>query len=347
MKIALINNLYGPFSRGGAEKVVQKMINDYQKDGHDVFLISTKPPKAKTPLENSCLSYFINSHYFNLANYCFFWRLIWQLNNLFFLKKIYKKILKKEKPDLVVTHNLMGIGFRLPALLRKMRIRHEHYLHDIQLLHPSGLIIFGQENIINSCLAKLYQFFTSRFFASPFKVISPSHWLLNEHQKKSFFKKSKLIVKPLMIIDKKEEKTENKQIAKNFLFVGQIENHKGIIFLIKTFKEALKIRPEIKLNIIGDGTVLKKAKEIANDTSAINFLGRLESSDVYDFMKKSDRLIVPSLCYENSPTTIYEAQKLNLPVIAARIGGIPEMMLQQDILFKPDDKEDLQDKILK
>ncbi len=347
MKIALINNLYGPFSRGGAEKVVQKMINAYQKDGHDVFLIATKPPRAKTPLENDCPSYYLNSHYFNLASHCFLWRLIWQFNNLFFLKTTYKKILEKEKPDLVVTHNLMGIGFRFPTLLRKMKIRHEHYLHDIQLLHPSGLIIFGQESITDSKLAKGYQFFTSRFLASPDKVTSPSRWLLNEHQKRSFFKESELIVRPLMIIEKKEERLKNKQIATNFIFVGQIENHKGVMLLIEAFKEALAMRPEIKLTIIGNGTMLEKAKEIAKDTPAINFLGRLESAEIYDLMEKNDRLIVPSLCYENSPTAIYEAQKLNLPVIAAEIGGIPEIMLQQDTLFKPGDKEDLKNKILK
>ena len=41
---------------------------------------------------------------------------------------------------------------------------------------------------------------------------------------------------------------------------------------------------------------------------------------------KADYLIVPSLCYENSPTVIYEAFSIGLPVIASKIGGVSELV---------------------
>jgi len=59
-------------------------------------------------------------------------------------------------------------------------------------------------------------------------------------------------------------------------------------------------------------------------------------------MRRSDCLVVPSFCYENSPTTIYEANKIGLSVIASRLGGIPELIERKDdFLFEPKNKEDL------
>ena len=41
-----------------------------------------------------------------------------------------------------------------------------------------------------------------------------------------------------------------------------------------------------------------------------------------------DTLIVPSMCYENSPAVIYEALSMGLPVMAADIGGVPELIIE-------------------
>ena len=45
-------------------------------------------------------------------------------------------------------------------------------------------------------------------------------------------------------------------------------------------------------------------------------------------MLDADILCVPSLWFENSPLVIYEAFHCGLPVIASRIGGIPELVQQ-------------------
>jgi glycosyltransferase involved in cell wall biosynthesis len=63
-------------------------------------------------------------------------------------------------------------------------------------------------------------------------------------------------------------------------------------------------------------------------------------------MKFANCLIVPSLCYENSPMTIYEAYKVDLPIIASSLGGIVELLRDNDkILFKPNDQTDLIEKM--
>jgi glycosyltransferase involved in cell wall biosynthesis len=43
-------------------------------------------------------------------------------------------------------------------------------------------------------------------------------------------------------------------------------------------------------------------------------------------MRGAAYLVVPSICYENAPMTVIEAMAVGKPVIASRIGGIPEMV---------------------
>ncbi|MCK5590955.1 MAG: hypothetical protein KAI72_03265 [Candidatus Pacebacteria bacterium] len=43
MKICLINNLYKPYARGGAEQIVKNIADGLSKKNHLVFIIATKP----------------------------------------------------------------------------------------------------------------------------------------------------------------------------------------------------------------------------------------------------------------------------------------------------------------
>lgn len=346
MKIAIINNLYKPYNKGGAERVCESMIKDLQASGNSCFVISTKP-KDKAEINRNPLTYYLRSNYYNLSNKSFPYRLFWQIGNIFNFnqRKKLKNILLNEKPDLIITNNLMGIGLWTFRIIKKLGIKQEHILHDVQLFYPSGLIIFGQEKKANSFLAKLYQMIVKKIIGSPDTVISPSHWLLEEHLKRGYFKNSAKQVKPNPVNIEKIiiEKKENKETT-DFLFVGQLEKHKGIIFLIETFKQ---IEAEnIKLKIIGLGTLEKEILELIKDDKRFEFLGKKEPSELAIELQKSDCLIVPSLCYENSPTIIYEAKSFDLPIIASDLGGIPELINRaQEELFKPADKADLLKKI--
>ena len=81
-----------------------------------------------------------------------------------------KSILKKEKPDVVMTHNLKGVGYLIPKVIKGMGLKYVHTLHDIQLIHPSGLMIHGREQQINSIFAKLYVSVCRWLFGSVSKI---------------------------------------------------------------------------------------------------------------------------------------------------------------------------------
>jgi len=345
VKIIIINNLFPPYDRGGAEKVVIRHITELIGNSHQVVLITTKPSRAK-PNSNyqGVPIHHLNSHYLSLGDWPMALRPIWHLANIFSWRKYLqlKKILILEKPDLVITHNLMGMGFMTPLVLRQLNIRHEHWLHDIQLLHPSGIMIIGEEKKISGLCAKIYQLINYLLFSSPTTIKSPSQWLLTEHIQRGFFSKSDLQVVSNQIKEINSFAKQPKTIKK-FLYVGQLERHKGVDLLISAFKQLTQI--DLSLDIIGDGQEIIKLKSLAENDKRIKFYGRLLAPEVLKFMEISDLLVVPSLCYENSPTVIYEAQKAATPVLASNIGGIPEIITKKDRLFQAGDEKDLLDKM--
>lgn len=350
MKIGLMHNLYGEYSRGGAETAVKLMAEDFRTAGRDVFIITTRP-KANEKNEPESAGekiYHIDSEFYNLNKRSRLYRAAWQAANIFSFRKAKKirTILESENPDLVITHNLMGLGFMVPTALKKLNIRHEHFLHDIQLIHPSGLMIFGQERKIDSPSAKIYQALARTLFASPAKVISPSNWLLELHKQRGFFKDSEQEIRPFIWPGTEAAHPAKVGPAKNFLFIGQIEEQKGIFLLLSAFKKIK--RPELALTIAvrGGGSGLEKARIAAATDARIKILGPLSYEETENIIKNKDCLIVPSLCYENSPTVIYGAHAAGLTVIASHLGGIPELMKSGDLLFKPGNEPDLIEKIL-
>lgn len=329
MKIAILNNLYKPYQKGGAERIVEILKSDFEELGHQTVIITTKPDNKPNHLENPGV-YYLRSNYRNLENYSLFFRLFWQIGNLFNLRKYFevKRILKLEKPDIIITNNLMGLG--VLTFLVSGKSKHLHIIHDIQLLHPSGLMYFGKEKIINSLYAKCYQRITKVVTNLNKKtvIISPSRWLLQTHQNQGLFLKHKTVVinnpfKPLG----QNIATRNRDI---FLFIGQLEKHKGIDLFI----EAANHFKNYQFVAIGSGQL----KEQIEDTENLVFVGQKTAAEINDFLSRSLALIVPSRCYENSPTVIYEAAALGIPVIAANLGGIPELINRfGGLTFHPDD----------
>lgn len=347
MKICLINSLYPPYQRGGAEKVCVQMARNLRNEGHDVFIISGKPKQPIIKESQPEKIYYLNSNFYNLNLKPTLYRFFWHLQNIFSFKSMFRvlNILKKEQADLVISHNLIGLGFLSARGISLSGITHHHFIHDIQLLHPSGLIIHGKENELKSLGAKIYRFILRKIISSPHKVISPSKWLLEEHQKYNFFKNSETEIQKLDDIfskNKTSQNTSKENTASNttkLLFAGQIESHKGIIFLISAFLKQSK--PNLSLSVAGSGSKLNLVKDMAKNDSRIKFLGNLDRLSLEKEMKSAKALVVPSLCYENSPLIISEAKALGLPVIASNIGGIPEASPNPELLFEANSEEEL------
>lgn len=352
MKIVLINSLFEPYSRGGTEIVVKNQAEKLAEKGNEVVIITSKPffsraITTRVKAVNIYRFYPLNIFsFYNINKFPVILRLIWHFFDMFNLHSYFriKKILEKEKPDLVWTHNLMGIGFLIPRLIKKMKIEHQHTVHDVQLVVPSGLIIYGQENNWKQriFLRKLWEKICRYLFNSPDKVIFPSQWLKIFYKEKGFFKDSEKIVE--LNYDLKKEITFKKEI-KSFLYLGQLEEHKGILFLINAFRKIEN--KDLRLHIYGKGSLENRIRELIKNDPRIFFHGFVENSKLSEIFAKIDLTVLPTLCYENSPTVIFESLNNGVPVLASRIGGIPELIKEQKNgwLFEPNNEKDFCNRI--
>jgi len=154
-------------------------------------------------------------------------------------------------------------------------------------------------------------------------VISPSKFLLDFYQKNNFFPNSKKIVLPNPtkgLVSIVKTPTPNLEL----LYLGQIHKAKGVLELIDNFKKLEE--KQLKLHVVGVGPDLAKAKAMAKDDTRIIFYGWMHHDRLLPLIGRVDVLVVPSLCYENSPTVIYESLNMGLPVLAADIGGVAELI---------------------
>ncbi|MEK9183092.1 MAG: glycosyltransferase family 4 protein [Patescibacteria group bacterium] len=376
MKICLISNLYPPYARGGAEQVVKNTVEGLLRLGHEVVIITARPlfaprgnfkhqrdcfvaPLAKGAPRNDRLKIY---RFFPL-NFFFYgndfkhpvWsRFFWHLFDVFNFHSYWRvrRILKKEKPDVVHTHNLKGLGYLIPRAIRSLGLRHAHTLHDVQLVEPSGIIIKGAENQwpYNFFLRKWYKKICRFLFGSPEVVISPSNFLLEFYESRGFFPHSRKVVVPNPVVsqdifsplDSRLCGNDNQDIVDdsegkgfNFLYLGQIEEHKGVLFLIRVFLNWIArlnwgMIKAPTLHIVGAGSKLNEAHHLAADCQQIIFHGKVEREQLPSIFNQTDITIVPSLCYENSPTVIFESFSFGAPVLASSIEGVAELIKNRE-----------------
>lgn len=353
MKIGIITNLYPPFTRGGAENVIVRTVGQLMAMGHDVFVITGHPKELGTKriLDRSSTEriyrFFPKNMYFTLDDFKHGWltRFFWHIRDAISWHgaEHVRAILRDEQPDVVMTHNLKGIGLNIPSVIADLHIPHVHVVHDLQLIVPSGLIIFGQEkeNIIARAAYAAYQFICRQKFGSPDLVIFPSQYLKDIYDTHLFFPKSERVMMPNPAPNYAENKRKGRSGGPlKLLFVGQLGAHKGLRFLIDVLA---RCKEDVRLYVAGAGPMKEEIELAAATDKRIVFLGYTPPEELANVLGVVDALVVPSLCYENSPTVIYESLMAGVPVLASRIGGVGELIREGEtgMLFTPGDEEDL------
>lgn len=111
-----------------------------------------------------------------------------------------------------------------------------------------------------------------------------------------------------------------------FVFAGRLAPEKGITTLIRAAASAGK-----RVIIAGTGPDEAELKALATSLDApVTFVGHLSGDALFSLIGRSKALVLPSEWYENAPISILEAYALGRPVIGAEIGGIPELIREND-----------------
>lgn len=108
--------------------------------------------------------------------------------------------------------------------------------------------------------------------------------------------------------------------------VAVLREPKGIQFMIEALPIIAAERPDVYYLIVGDGVYRSELERAAAESAGrarIIFAG--QRNDIPQILSASDLFILPTLT-EALPTVLAEAMAAQTPIVASRVGGIPEMV---------------------
>ena len=162
------------------------------------------------------------------------------------------------------------------------------------------------------------------------------------------------------IITEQEKKELKKKLGipeqnRVILFTGRIVEEKGVRELLQAFQQVQY--DDVTLLIIGSANFGSKTntpyeKEVAKIIEAsprqIIFTGFVHQTKLYKYYNIADIAVMPSLFQDPAPLVCIETQATGTPLIATRVGGIPEYVTKDSALLIDKDKNlvnNLADKI--
>jgi glycosyltransferase involved in cell wall biosynthesis len=147
-----------------------------------------------------------------------------------------------------------------------------------------------------------------------------------------------------------EYHSDKSKINIEVLFVGRLENRKGIDILITAIPKIIQKNSSISFNIIGSDPMNLKESYKSNQLfkNHVQFLGKVSSSELENRYKKCDIFVAPSR-YESFGIVFVEAMKFSKPVIGTNVGGIPDIVLnnKNGYLIEPESVEALVNAVIK
>lgn len=122
------------------------------------------------------------------------------------------------------------------------------------------------------------------------------------------------------------------------LFVGRLVGTKGLPYLIKAMKDV-----NGKLVIVGDGPERARLESLVRSTGVkdrIEFAGRVSGERKAELLSNCKAFVMPSL-FESYGMAVAEAMVWGKPVVASRVGGLPEVVGDGGTLVPPKDSRAL------
>jgi glycosyltransferase involved in cell wall biosynthesis len=126
-----------------------------------------------------------------------------------------------------------------------------------------------------------------------------------------------------------------------FAYVGRLSPEKGLPTLLRAMRQV----PKARLWIVGEGQMQPALRRMAEEwgLSNVRFCGHLSGAALNQALAESRFTVMPSEWYEVFGQSILESFAVGKPVVAARIGAIPELLDEgvDGLLFTPGDEDEL------
>ncbi|NQU87489.1 MAG: glycosyltransferase family 4 protein, partial [Mariniphaga sp.] len=269
----------------------------------------------------------------------------------------------------IFPNSLMNFIFNLNTLRIILNIKYDHlivfeinYAIQLIILRLKNLIVFFRQDFLkcreigwlssnsNSTIKKLWNSIIYYFLKKLEEIVikrAKAIFVQSNFEKEILIKRHNLTgvtknklkvlynnINPSWVKNFKCKEFENQQKNQIQLhFIGSMDDgRKGLGLLLGAVERLNRLNYSIQLTVIGSGKQLIKYKNYYKNEKNIKFLGYL--SNPLEEMIRSDLIVVPSLA-DSFPNTILEALYLEIPVIGSRVGGIPEILKYEELLFDP------------
>lgn len=259
------------------------------------------------------------------------------------LAKVAKKLILREKPDLVHIAHSMRMG-ELIKILPSLNIPYMVTLTDFFTICPKYTLLTTEKNLCKgpkngencekfcpelSFLSIKHRLKTFHDILSQAKSITCPSKFTADLIKKEFSDLSIQIIPNGMKMStiKFHKKIYSRTDKVVFGYAGSLNYHKGVHILIDAFKQ-LSI-DTAKLKIYGSGSdqnYVREIKENAKLDSRIEFCGVYSEQELETIITSLDVIIIPSLWYEVYPMILQESLASHLPIIATKIGVFEEII---------------------
>jgi glycosyltransferase involved in cell wall biosynthesis len=348
LKVLFINTYH--YRRAGAEVHALDLAEQLRHRGHEIRFFSMSHPEN---LESTDSEYWVPEIDYRSMNASknpvnavrVLSRAIYSVD----VRKSLARMLSDWQPDVAHLHNLHA--HLTPAVvdaLKSAGVPAVWTLHDYKLLCPNTTFVSHDElcerckgerfwqctvrrckkDSLSASLVASWEAEAHRFLHLPARVdrfIAPSDFLRQKFIEfgwpaEKFIHMPNFNNRPLV-------SQVTRPAERRVLYSGHLVRVKGILTLL----DAISPMSGVRLDIAGEGPLRGDIEAMLANRSSGGADIRLHgwvSADVLENLIDSARLIVvPSEWYENSPYAVIEAFARARPVVASRIGGLPELVV--------------------
>jgi glycosyltransferase involved in cell wall biosynthesis len=358
VRILYVNKYY--YLKGGCERVLFTEIDLMKSRGHATAIFASRHPN-NVPSEFS--GEFVEEENYFHAGLAHKVKAAFKIIYSFEALHKFGRVIDAFKPDIIHAHNIYAqLSTGVLDAAKKRGVPVVLTTHDYKLVCPSYMMLdhgkicekciegryyhcfttgCHKENRAASAVYTVETYFNTWFkkYDSVTKFICPSRFILSKLTHRFPEDRFTVLHNPVDISTYAPSSRDDGY----YLFTGRLSNEKGVFTLIKAFGEM-----GLPLKIAGAGPLEGECRKLAEKFPRIQMTGYRTGSELAELYKGAHACVVPSEWYENAPMSVIEPLAYGKPVIAARIGGIPELIQdgQNGLLFEPFKPDDLKEKTL-
>lgn len=349
MKVLFLHTLYAPHVGGGAEIVVRQLAEGLQHRGCSIAVLATGPaPGLVEEIVNG-----VRVYRAGLDN--FYWhftqsrpnpllRLGWHVRDRYnrSMRRHVRTVIELERPDVVLCNNLTGWSISAWDEISAAGLPIVQVLHDLYLLCPKDTMFSKGRSCERQCgmcsaLRQPHPAASTQVVA----VIGVSRFVLDRLLAEGYFNRaSQHVVHNSIDAPAAIPRMPNapRTAPLRFGYIGTLSENKGVGWLIDQFQALFT---DATLVIAGRGKLdyEQTLREMA-DPCKVSFVGYQPSKR---FMQDIDVLVIPSIWAEPFGLVAVEACAHDLPIIATKMGGLPEIIQDNlnGLLCSPADPDSL------